>query len=466
VAPTFDVELIDQDGITSASWSVTLAPDATAVIDVRDECVRRDVPLPFEGQLLLRVADELLVPGRPVQVFVEYVDDGGEVTGVHGQYGLMSFPLAQTIGGCRVDPSSGTRSGIVVVNPYDGPGAPVAMRSTLEVLASSGASRQVRLPAIPPRGTRRVYLDDAIPGLAGLLDGHPGQVRVRVPCPSSRALTFVEDAADGRLVVNHATIDRSFDQRPGRRPRWTEASPSFSLPVIVGPNRDTVLTLPNVWGPVVARRVVAISIHGGDGATLATGQVAVEAHGTADVSIRDLLRSRGIDGALVAHAEAWLVDEDPSTERPAILDVVVGIRDDGALAGEVQVGSDFFNAAVPDGIGVPDVRRTRIFSRVRCGPGERPVILLAHPVSPGGDDTSSARPTLRLLDTTGRVRSEVEPVIAPHGFVAGTVDELFGVQGLDRAVVRVRDTEHKLYGYHLVDIDGARSVPIDHFVGG
>ncbi len=33
-------------------------------------------------------------------------------------------------------------------------------------------------------------------------------------------------------------------------------------------------------------------------------------------------------------------------------------------------------------------------------------------------------------------------------------------------MVRVRDTGARLYGYHFVETDGARSLPIDHLMGG
>lgn len=463
--PSFIASLVDLSGRTVAEWALTLEPDATVLVDVRAECRRRDVPLPFEGQLLLVSRDERLVPGRPVQAFVEYVGDDGEMSGVHGQYGLMRSPLAQFVGGSRVDATPGSRSGLVVVNAYDGPHASGAMRSVVEVLSADGTVHRAALPPLVPRATARVYLDEVVPGLCGALDGRAGQVRVRVPCPSSRVLTFVE-RSDGGLVVNHATIDRGFDQRPGRQAGWVASVPSFSIAAFLDGGRDTVVTLPNVWGPVVADRTVELTLHDSSGAVLGAGRVRVGAHQTVDVSLRDLFGLGPAGGPPVAHAQVTLVEEDPSVERPAILDVVLGYWRGGDLEGEVQVGSDFFNAAVPPGVGVPDVRRTRVFARVRGGGGERSTVFVGHPVSPGGDACAPTRPILRLLGLDGTLLAEAPVEVAPGGFVSGTVEELFGVDPRAHAVVRVRDTGARLYGYHMVEMPGARSVVVDHLVGG
>src|SRR4051812_39361076 len=60
--PEIHATLLDESGTSLVTWSLTLAPDATVPIDVRSVCRTNGVALPFEGQLLLRMRHEKLVP--------------------------------------------------------------------------------------------------------------------------------------------------------------------------------------------------------------------------------------------------------------------------------------------------------------------------------------------------------------------------------------------------------------------
>ncbi len=467
--PVFTVTLLDVDGSSRASWDVPLDPDATLCLDVREECRRRGVGLPFEGQMLMVLAHDDLMAGRPVQLFAEYVGRDGECSGVHGQYGLMRAPLAQRLGGVRVDPGQDVRNGVVLVNGYEGPGAPVPLRPVLEVLSADGDVRRAPLDPIPPRGMARVYVDEVIPDVDDLLWGRPGQVRAVVGCPSSRILTFAEHP-DGRRVVNHGTVDRMFDQGPGVPPGWAASQPVVSAPVVCTDQRDTVVTLPNVWGPSGTRHRVEIRLFRPDGSTLTTHRLVVAPQGTGEVSLRQVALDAGAELPLVAHAEIRVGTLPSSVELPALLDVVVGLRDRGRVVGEAQVGGEFFNAEVPPGVRLPDIRRTRVFTRVRTGGGARTHLFLAHP-GPLDDHDQVAHPVLTLLDASGRRRTQAEIDIPVHGCRYAEVTELFPdwheVLGDDGCgAVRVRDTGARLYGFHLVDQDGTHNVTIDHLVGG
>jgi hypothetical protein len=272
--------------------------------------------------------------------------------------------------------------------------------------------------------------------------------------------------------VNHATIDRVFDQGLGVPPGWSRSQPVASALVLADDHRDTVLTLPNVWGPCAASYPVELRLHRPDGSEILRHEVVVGPRCTVDLSMRDLLRGAGVELPVVAHAE-MRVGRVPSTdELPAVLDLVVGLHDDGEVAGEVQVGGEFFNADVPPGVSGPDIRRTRVFTRVRHGGPATTSIYLAYPGPVDADPGIVARPLLTLLDLTGRERATAEVEVPIHGCVFADLGELFGpaaaeVLGNDCAgALRVRDTTARLYGYHLVEVPGARSVTIDHLVGG
>ena len=430
--PSFAVSLIDAGGATVAEWPLTLEPDATAAIDVRQVCIEHGVALPFEGQALLVLRDEHVVPGRPVQLFAEYVGDDGEASGVHGQFGLMRAPLGQLVGGVRVDPDPEWRSGMVLVNAYDGPGGPANYRPRLEVLAADGGIRRCRLAPLGSRATARVYVDDLVPDLPAFLGGQPGQMRVAVPYAGSRAASFIEARADGRRVVNHATIDRVFDQGLGVAPGWSDSQPVASVLVQVDEHRDTVLTLPNVWGPLAASYPVEVRLHRPDGTALVTHHVTVPAGATRDVSMREVLSGAGVALPVVAHAEVRIGVVPSSTELPAILDLVVGLRDDGVPVGEVQVGGEFFNAEVPPGVAVPDIRRTRVFTRVRTDDA-RPAPGSTSPTPRRSTRTRPPWPARCSPCSTpaGQRRATTELEIPVHGCVLAELSELFGAEAAD-----------------------------------
>ena len=420
--------------------------------------------------MLLVLADERVVAGRPVQLFAEYATDAGECSGVHGQYGLMRSPLAQLVGGVPVDPEPGVRNGMVLVNAYRGPGAPKALHPRLEVLSPDGEVRSATLAAIPANGMARVFVDDVIDDLGPFLGGRPGQMRVALGCPSSRVLTFVDHPGEQRRVVNHATIDRVFDQGLGVPAGWAGSQPLASIPVLCDPQRDTVLVLPNVWGPLSSAETVEIQVFGPDGSPLVTHRIQVPARATREVSMRDLLVGSGRELPFVGHAEVRIGTLPSRREMPAQLDVVVSLRDGGETVAEAQVGGEFFNGEVPPGVALPDIRRTRVFTRVRAEAPDRTSIFLAYP-APVGHEAEPARPLLTLIDPSGTRRTQTERSIPVHGCVLTDLADLFpdwrdvlGPQGY--GAVRVRDTGARLYGYHLVERAPTRNVTFDHLVGG
>ncbi|MEP6624943.1 MAG: hypothetical protein ABJC79_10900 [Acidimicrobiia bacterium] len=466
-SPHLNGHLVALDGATLASFDVDLASDATVAIDVRARCTEHGVVLPFEGELLLEFDDERLAPNRPVQVFAEYVRDDGECTGVHGQYGLVATPAAQVVSAIRVEARAGYRTGFVVTNAYAGPGAPASMRPEITLLAADGRSWHARLDAIPSRGTRVVYADDVFPDAAGLLAGAAGHARVKLACPSSRVATFVEHPDDHRLVVNHGTVDRVFDQGVGIDPSWTRSWPVASVLGTFDARRDTVLTLPNVWGPHADDYDVVIDLYRPDGTHLTRHHESVAKDHLRELSLRDLVDS---DPVPYVHAEVQVLGNGPAGERPHTFDVLAGFVDDGELAAEVQIGADFYNADVPDGVQWMDLRRTRIFGRVRSDDMARTKLFLAQPVGTTGW-TTTARPLLTLISADGTRRSTTEVELAPHGCLLADVTELFddaheilGPSGC--GAVRVRDTTARLYGFYWVERPGARTLPLCHLIGG
>ncbi|MGZ6928194.1 MAG: hypothetical protein ACXVJF_15915 [Acidimicrobiia bacterium] len=464
--PHLTATILDRSGSSLAEVPIDLAPDCTVALDVRTLCRDHAVALPFTGQLLLRLAHERLVPGRPVQVFAEYRRDDGECSGVHGQYGLVATPVAQVVSAMRVEPTPETRTGFVITNGYDGPGAPHDMRAELTVADAAGRERHAVLPPVPARGTLVTYADEAIEDLAAFLDGHPGHARIRLACPSSRIATFLESVTDGTTVVNHGTVDRVFDQEAGISGHWTSSWPVASAFAQLSAGRDTVIGLPNVWGPRADDYTAVLDLFDLDGRPVGRHEVTVARNGMTEVSIRDLV---GLEHAAL-HVEVSLRPVGHAAERPHTFDILVGVRVDGVLRAEAQVGSEFSNAPVPDGVRWPDIRRTRIFGRVDATDGRRTVLFLAFPVA-GAAPVAPTRPLLTLVSADGTRRSTTEVELAPHGGLLAPVDELFadaaeilGPEG--RGQVRVRDTSSRLYGYTWVEHPHAATFPLDHLIGG
>lgn len=470
--PQFQATLLDLKGRAVDEWTISLRPDATEVIDIRERCLKARASLPFEGSLLLRLAHEKVVPGRPVQVFAEYSSDNGETTGVHGQYGLLRHPLAHMIGTMRLEAGEGRRTSVVLTNPYVGAGGPLPARPLLTVVSAMGQRRSVRLAAVAPLASRRLYIDEAVTDVDVFLGGKPGHARVTVPFPASRMATTIE-YPDGRTIVNHGSDSRLLDQGIGTPASWTASASVASALVLCDERRDTVITLVNDWGPIAFDYEAEVTVQGPDGRRLGVCSVLVERDGMTSLSVRDHLREWGVPLPAVAHAEVRLRPigrRAQDIERPAIFDVLVGIVDDGLLCGEVQVGGEFFNGPIPPGVRAFDIRRTRTFGRVSVGAGIRNRIFLAHPVADNGHYDTVAKPSLSLLDSSGAVRAKRDIEIQARGCCAWDVEELFeGVGDLladGKGVVRVRDTTARLYGYYMAERTGARTFPICHLIGG
>jgi hypothetical protein len=467
--PVLDATLIDGGGCEVATWVIALAPNATEVIDVREQCRQAGQVLPFEGQLLLRLAHDNVVAGRPVQVFAEYVGDCGEATGVHGQYGLVEKPFGQLISGMRVEAGRGVRTAVVFANTFEGSHGGTAMRTGLEVRNAAGQRRHLQLDRLAPRATQRVYLDDAFPGLAAFLGGSTGHMRLQLPCPTSRVANFVE-FGDGRRVVNHGTVDRTFDQGRGRPPSWTESWPVASALGVCTERRDTVLTFPNVFGPIAGDYDVRTDVYAPSGDHIGTRVTRVPQGGLGQCSLRDALHDWGVALPAFVHAEVSVHPIEGIPEWPAYIDILVAIVDDATLAAEVQVGGEFFNAAIPDGIPAPDIRRTRTFGRVEVTAGSTTWLFLANPAGRTGYDVT-ANPMLTLFDLEGTAVATARLEVPPHGCVLIQIADLFsaGMEALGdngSGVVRVRDTSARLYGYYCVETAGARTMPICHLIGG
>ena len=477
IDPSLSAQLIDGYGQMVASWSVQVPPHGLRVIDIAEQCGACGVPLPFEGQLLLRAEHEGLVPGRPVQVFGEYRSRAGS-SGVHGQYGLQTKPASQLISGMRVDPSRSNRSAVVIVNAYDGTPRRASKHSTLRLFNAHGESRSVRLAEIEHRASRRVYVDEVFEDVDGFLGGQPGHMVVSVPCPSSRLLNFVE-YDDGRFIVNHGTVDRLFDQGPGVASAGASPTqPVTSLPVWCDDDRDTIVTLPNRWGPLTNNYLATIDVYDLGGRHRATLTELVPANGLRVIRMYEALRREGIEGPFHGHAEVRVAPKGVLDEWPAWVDMLVGFEDHGRLAGEVQVGSDFFNCDSDDGLPEPLIRRTRVTGRVATGEGVVAWVYVGHPVAltaeartGAGSSLAPAAVTLTLLDSEGRERATHCVVLPAHGGLCTAVrdlwpelDDLLAPAGI--GTVRVRSTDARLYGYSWIEEQNSVTFPICHLIGG
>jgi hypothetical protein len=465
----FQATLIRPDGGITAAWSFDLAPDATDAIDIRDRCQAAGVSLPFEGQLLLALTHPKLVGSRPLQVFADYATDAGQITGVHGQYGLQTLPAAQEVGEMRLEAGPDARTGVVLINAYAGPGRPRAMRSTLKIHDADGRARQRRLPRLAANSSRVVWIDEAFPDVADFLGGRPGSVAVDLPCPTSRLATFIDFDGGSRRVANHGTVNTRWSQRPGRPADWASESVASAF-ALCDEHRDTLLTLINHWGPTAGPYSATLRLWDEAGQEIGARQVVIPVNGTASVSTREIVTAAGRALPVIAHAQVTLRPVRPVDELPAIFNVLAGLVDDGRLVGEVLFGATFLNGDVPPGTGLPDVRRTRVFARVNIRGGTQTAVFLANPSAAAGYDTV-AHATLTLLDTDGGKRTTRQVELRPHGCALFDVGTLFpeGAQALaptGTGTLRVRSTDARLIGAHFVNRPGSTTVAVDHLVGG
>jgi hypothetical protein len=251
-----------------------------------------------------------------------------------------------------------------------------------------------------------------------------------------------------------------------------EAGPVASAFVICDDQWETALTFPNVWGPVAGAYEALIDVFASDGGHLATHTVHVPRDGLVQVGMTTVLREGGVPLPVVAHAQVSVRPATAVDEWPATFDILVGLLRRDELVGEVQVGSDFYNAPVPAGLRWPDIRRTRVFGRVRIDGGRRTRLFLCHPVA--GTDHAPAAPALPQLtlvssDGTRKLTHQVE--LPARGCLLADVTDVFpeapqflGESG--SGTLRVRDTGARLYGFYYVESDRARTVPVCHLIGG
>jgi hypothetical protein len=456
------VELVDVEGAVVATDVLSLRGRATEVVDVRELCRRHGVALPHHGQLVVRMHADALVAGRPVQVVADYVDDHGNASGVHGQYGFCERPLAQAVGSMRVDARPGHHTLVMVPNTFAGGHT---VRPSLSVFNARGESQAASLDPLAPLATAMVRLDEVVDGLDGFLGGEDGHVSVRLPYPAARLLCRTE-SPDGTRVVNHGTIDRTSDQLPGCPAEWTASHAVATLPVALA-GCDVALVVPNRLGRHAGPHRLHLRFRGADGAVLAAHQVTVVRNGSVRVPVSDLAR-RTAPGA--AHVLVHATPIDPDEDAPSLLELVVLLERDGRPVAEALAGGGFFNDPVPPGLPWPDLRRTRIFSRAVLGHGHRTEIVLANPSSRPDFDVT-ATPLVRVLDLAGEEVGSFTLTIPPNGAVTFDPAEMIGA-AVERlgptgaAVITLRDTTARLYGYCAIDRPGAAAIRFDHLIGG
>jgi hypothetical protein len=471
--PTISATLLDLSGTSISTWSFTLDPDATAVIDVRARVRSAGIEGHFDGQLLLELTDDHLVARRPLQMITDFVHDDHSVSCVHGQYGRQIRPIGQVVGYMRAEARPGVRTAIVVVNTYDGPGHPRTYRPRVTVRDAQGNELNTVLDDLGLLESRVVWLDEVFEGLESFLGGTPGTVAVHLPCPNQRVACFTHYEDRRGLIVNHGTGETWFGT-PGTCPaEWHQSEPVSSCVVECSITRDTTLSFANVWAPDAAVYTAEITFFDHSGAIWFRHEVAVARRALVTVSARDLMVAHGVTMSSkpsLAHAEVRLRSGSPSQDRPAVFDTLLGIVDDGKLVGEALIGGEFLNAPVPAGSWLPDVRRSRSFVRARTGGGYRTRLLVANPSgSPHYDVTAHTLCT--LIDPQGTRRTTAEIEIPPHGFLDLDVTTLFpdasevlGPEGI--GTVHLRSTDARLYGVHVLEHPSSATVAIDHLVGG
>ncbi len=259
------------------------------------------------------------------------------------------------------------RTGIVVTNPYDGPGSPALLTAALTVFNADGESRSGGTVSVEPNGMRQRLprRDGPGPRRVPRRSQRPRPAPGAVPGVARRELRGVRRRRASHREPRHHRPDLPAGR--GCRASWLESAPVASV-LVLGSDRETVLTLPNVWGPVAGDCDVEVRVFAPNGdAACSRTRSWCAATGWSRSGSRSSSPVHGVAATCRSRTPRFGCRREGGGEGPATFDVLVGFFVHGELAGEVQVGAEYFNAAVPPGVRFPDVRRTRVFAADEVG---------------------------------------------------------------------------------------------------
>jgi len=322
--------------------------------------------------------------------------------------------------------------------------------------------------AVPAFGTAAIDVAELLPGLSW-----PGQIEIRAGKHFVRPRYEVL-AANGRRRIAHANVERT-DLAPD--PRIAELGnlmgKGFILPAPVLPQgRWETEVLPTPMATGQAELPISLAIYDPDGRQLTQRTLGrVPRHACPVLVVSEVLtEARAASNGSGGHLELTY-DFTEGGGADGWLHGLFRYRDRrSGHAAETSFGAHVFNTVLTFGnepqsyAGRAPGLSTRLFLRL----GAAPEITLCHLIYPASTPWHAASRTALLLhDAEGREIARAELAIPCGGSRLWRADEMFGAEAIARAgtggYVLVRDTTCRLFGYHILERDGAFA--LDHMFG-
>lgn len=183
-----DVVAFDEEGRTVADHQATLAPGASAHVDLTDAVGVGADTVPRLATCYVRVAPTTLPPSFDqctndfsTEYTMEIESPGGSRTFFHNTLGPSYVPTVGRMVSRQLWSSSDSKvDAIVLANGYLGTAVPVlsAGRARVRITNWRGRARSALSERVPPRGIRLFRLEDAFDDVDGFLDGRPGTLEL------------------------------------------------------------------------------------------------------------------------------------------------------------------------------------------------------------------------------------------------------------------------------------------------
>ncbi|GIK99220.1 MAG: hypothetical protein BroJett029_34290 [Alphaproteobacteria bacterium] len=451
--------LFDAAGDRLAEWRQDV-PDGPAGVVIDSRKIRRRFGLPeFTGTLFVHAVG---VAGHDVVKYAldSYGDEPGVLSCTHD---ANAWP-ADLYAGLPA-PAADERVLLWVQNSHPRP-IPAGAIGLNPMGRDDAAAWYPR--AVPAFGTAAIDVAELLPGLSW-----PGQIEIRAGKHFVRPRYEVV-AANGRRRIAHANVERT-DLAPD--PRIAELGnlmgKGFILPAPVLPqDRWETEVLPTPMATGQSELPISFAVYDPDGRQLAQQSLGrVPRHGCPALVVSEVLaEARAASNGAGGHLELTY-DFTEGGGADGWLHGLFRYRDRrSGHAAETSFGAHVFNTVLTFGnepqsyAGRAPGLSTRLFLRL----GQAPEITLCHLIYPASTPWHAASRTVLLLhDADGREIARAELAIPCGGSRLWRADEMFGTEAIARAgtggYVLVRDTTCRLFGYHILERDGAFA--LDHMFG-
>jgi hypothetical protein len=451
--------LFDGEGNRLADWRQEV-PDGPAGIVVDSREVRRRFGLgAFTGSLFVHAVG---IAGHDVVKYAldTYGDDASVLSCTHD---ANAWP-ADFYAGLPA-PAQGEQVLLWVQNSHPRPIPPKAIG--LNPMGRDDEAAWLDR-AVAPFGTTAIDVAELLPGLRW-----PDQIEIRAGKHFVRPRYEVV-AADGRRRIAHPNVERT-DLTPD--PRIAELGnlmgKGFILPAPVLPqDRWETEVLPTPMSTGQGELPIAVTIYDSDGRQAAHRTLGrVPRDSCPALTVSELLADSGAalngkgghleltyDFAEGGAADGWLHGLFRYRDRKS------------GHAAETSFGAHVFNTVLTFGkepqsyAGRPPGLSTRLFLRL----GPSPETTLCHLIYPASTPWHAAsRTSLHLHAGDGSEVAEADLAIPCGGSRLWQADAVFGRDAIAAAgigaYVLIRDTTCRLFGYHLLERDGAFA--LDHMFG-